>query len=94
MGFLKKLFGKKSSNTVPETITSPNITLANLQQFDDVKVKINNDVFEGWVLDRIGNKVNIIYADNNKKLINVSFTLERPLDRTVLEQNNKTLILE
>lgn len=96
MNFLKKLFGKKSDSVQEEPVTSnkSSITLADVQQFDDVCIKINDQMFEGWIVEKTNSTVNVVYTDNNKKLHVENFKLERPLNRTELEQNGKTLILK
>ena len=35
----------------------------------------------------------IVYTDNNKKLQDILFKIERPLNRTIIESNNKVLYL-
>lgn len=96
MNFLKKLFGKKSDSVQEEPVTSnkSNLNLANVQQFDDAFVKIGDQMFEGWVVEKTNSTINVVYTDNNKKLHVENFKLERPLNRTELEQNGKTLILK
>ena len=93
MNIFKKLFSKKSDTVQEQKITSEKIDLSKIAQFDDAWVKINDSVFEGWVVEKTNNSINIVYADSNNKLHVESFKLERPLNRTVLEQNNKLLIL-
>lgn len=67
--------------------------LGDIKQFDDVWIKISDTVFEGWITEIVQDKINIVYTDSNKKLQDISFTIERPLDRTILIENEKTLIL-
>ena len=67
--------------------------LNDLAQFDDVWVDINGKIFEGWVVERKENIVDIIYTNAQHKLIDVSFKIERPFNRESLEQGNKVLYL-
>ena len=67
--------------------------LNNIAQFDDVWIGINNEIFEGWVVERKENIVDIIYTNAQHKLVDTTFKIERPLNRESLEQGNKTLYL-
>lgn len=90
MGFFKRLFSKKEvSNPSPVK----ELSLSDIKQFDDVWVKINGYVCEGWVLSVENGIISIVYTDSNKRLEETTFKIERPLNRTILEQNNKVLYL-
>lgn len=94
MNILKKIFSKNES--VSSDVIKPIKELTNLsqlKQFDDVWIKIENFICEGWVLEIVKDIISIVYTDSNGKLQETRFNLERPLDRTVLEQNNRILIL-
>lgn len=94
MNIFKKLF--KHITSEPKQISikqEPIKYLNNLAQFDDVWIGINNEIFEGWVVERKENIVDIIYTNAQHKLIDVSFKIERPLNRESLEQGNKILYL-
>ena len=67
--------------------------LNDIAQFDDVWVGINDKIFEGWVVERKENIVDIIYTNAQHKLVDTTFKIERPLNRESLEQGNKTLYL-
>ena len=91
MGFFKRLFSKKE-----EPIPSPSkeISLSDIKQFDDVWIKINDYVCEGWVVSVKNGIINIVYTDKiTKRLEDIIFKIERPLNRNKLEQNNKVLYL-
>ena len=90
MNIFKKWFCKKPPN--PVKIPEKNI-LANIAQFDNVWIKLDNNIFEGWVVERVNNTVYTVYSDSDNKLQDATFTISRPLNRTTLEQNNKVLIL-
>ena len=94
MNIFKKLF--KHITSEPKQISikqEPVKYLNNLTQFDDVWIGINNEIFEGWVVERKENIVDIIYTNAQHKLIDVSFKIERPFNRESLEQENKILYL-
>ena len=95
MCIFKKFFKRKKKAYIKtEIITSyKTINLANIEQFDDVWLKINNNIFEGWVVERKDNFVYISYSDENNKLKDAFFTIERPLERNYIEQNKITLFL-
>ena len=67
--------------------------LNNIAQFDDVWVGINGKIFEGWVVERKENNVEIVYTNAQYKLVDTSFKIERPFNRELLEQGNKILYL-
>ena len=67
--------------------------LNDLAQFDDVWIGINDKIFEGWVVERKENNVEIVYTNAQHKLVDISFKIERPFNRESLEQGNKVLYL-
>ena len=94
MNIFKKLF--KHITSEPKQISikqEPVKYLNNLAQFDDVWIGINNEIFEGWVVERKENIVDIIYTNAQHKLVDTTFKIERPLNRESLEQGNKILYL-
>ena len=94
MKIFKKLFNKKTKESFIEIPPEKEINLANISQFDDVWVKIDGKIFSGWIVERIGDIVYISYTNENNKLDDIIFTIERPLNRTFIEQNNKVLYLK
>ena len=95
MNIFKKIFkwGSKTKEKSPPVSVLSQINLANVKQFDDVWIKENDLIFEGWVVKKEGGVLFIVYTDSNKKLQEISFKIERPLDRTQIENNNKILYL-
>ena len=91
MKWLEKIFHKN----IPEKIipVSNLKTIAEIKQFDDVWIKIDDLIYEGWVVNNEDNNIYIVYTDKNNKLQDIVFKIERPLNRTVLENNRKVLIL-
>lgn len=97
MKWLKKIFDIKEEkkDSVPKIIEKPkNLkTISQIKQFDDVWIRIDGVIYEGWVTENKENIVYIVYTDNNNKLQDAVFKIERPLTRTTIENNNKLLIL-
>ena len=86
----KKLFKTK---VVKKPIPSKEINLSNIKQSDDVWLKIDGKIFEGWVVEKVFNILYISYTNEFNKLEDAEFTIERPLDRTFIEQEGQTLYL-
>ena len=95
MNIFKKIFkwGSKTKEKSPPVSVLAQVNLANIKQFDDVWIKENDLIFEGWVVKKEGGVLFIVYTDNNKKLQDALFKIERPLDRTQIEDNGKILYL-
>ena len=94
MNIFQKLF--KYLTTKPIIISikeEPIKSLNDIAQFDDVWVGINDKIFEGWVVERKENNVEIVYTNAQHKLVDTNFKIERPLNRESLEQGNKVLYL-
>ena len=94
MNILKKLF--KYIIPEPKQIPiqqEPIKYLNNISQFDDVWIGINGKIYEGWVVERKENNVEIVYTNAQYKLVDTSFKIERPFNRESLEQGNKILYL-
>lgn len=88
--FLKHFF-KKSITT--KKIQIPQKDLSTLKQFDDVWVKIKDEIYEGWVVNIVNTDIQIVYTDKDNKLKDISFLKERPLNRTCIEKTNCSLLL-
>ena len=67
--------------------------LNDIAKFDDIWIGINNEIFEGWVIERRENNIDVIYTNAQHKLVDATFKIERPLNRESLEQGNKILYL-
>lgn len=92
--FFKKLFRiSPKKEEIVQTVPENNATLLNLKQFDDVWIQVDSNIFSGWVVERHDNIAYIVYTDENKKLQDALFKIERPLNRTEITQNKKTLFL-
>ena len=94
MKILEKIFGRlrKNNNESNNSILSQT-NLGNVNQFDDVWIKDGDSIYEGWVVKKEDGVFFIVYTDNNKKLQDILFKIERPLNRTIIESNNKVLYL-
>lgn len=91
MNFFNWLKPRKSPPKVSKTKTKK--ILGEVQQFDDVWIKISENVYEGWITEIVQDKIAIVYTDADKHLRDITFKKERPLDRTIVVEENKTLIL-
>lgn len=90
MSLLKKLFKKEQNIEIP---IKPNVTLGTLKEYDDVLVKIGDSTYDGWVYGKDSQKIYIVYTDNNNKLEYTELTIERPLNRKEITENNITFII-
>ena len=68
--------------------------LKDIKQYDDVQIKIEDNIYEGWVVEKKENMVFIVYTDSSGRLIDATFIITRPYNRNRLEQSGKTLILK
>lgn len=91
MNIIEKLFNK-SKNVNKQNILS-DINLGNVKIFDDVWIKEDDIIYDGWVFAKSSDYITIIYS-KKQSVYDASFKIERPLDRTIITQNNKTLILK
>lgn len=69
------------------------INIGNINVFDDVWIKSDDFIYSGWVFDKTSKYITVIYCSGNC-LLDAKFKIERPLDRTEITENNKTLILK
>lgn len=92
---MDKMNFKKLSIKVdtPESNTLTDINLGNVDIFDDVWIEENGNIYDGWVFAKNCDYITIIYS-KKQGVHEASFKIERPLDRTKITQNNKTLILK
>lgn len=63
-------------------------TLKDLDYLDSVWIKEDDEIFEGWVFDFTRRCVIVVYGND---LRDFRFRLEKPLDRTEIEQDGKIL---
>mgnify|MGYP007012548189 CR=1 FL=1 len=94
MGLFKKwLKLKKEEEKTIESPIKPDITLGTVKDYDDVNIKIGNELYSGWVYGRTAEKIYVVYTNAENKLDYAEFTIERPLNRKEVTENNITLIL-
>ena len=65
MNILKKLFNKKLK-VLDNQKTFIKKNIGNIKIFDDVKIKVEDDLFDGWVYGNKSNVVYVVYTDNSK----------------------------
>ena len=94
MNIFQKIFKHTTSKPIQVfTKEEPIKFLNDIAQFDDVWIGINGKIYEGWVVERKENNIEIVYTNAQYKLVDISFRIERPLNRESLEQGNKVLYL-
>ena len=77
-------------NKYKESVTEPipEKRIKDLDFFDDVWIKDNNDIYEGWVFDITRRHVIVVY-DNAKK--DFKFRIEKQTKQTEIKQDDKIL---
>lgn len=94
---MKNWFRKILNYFKKPIVSKPIVNLTQLndiKQYDDVQIKIGDNIYEGWVVEKKENVVFIVYTDSSGRLIDTTFTIIRPYNRNRLEQSGKTLILK
>ena len=81
--FIKKLFKPTQSNSEKQIKT-----IKDLQEFDDVWIKEDDELFLGWIYDISRRCITVVYGSG---LSDFKFQIPRPLTLTQIEQGNKIL---
>lgn len=76
----------KPPNTIVETL--PKKVLSELNVYDDVWIKDQENIYEGWVIERSKKFISIVYSDLENKLQDIKFLIDRPLDRSIIKYCN------
>lgn len=63
-------------------------TIKDLQIFDDVWIKEDEDIFKGWIYDISRRCITIVYGED---LRDFKFQIPRPMNVTEIIQGNKIL---
>ena len=84
--WLTKLISKATKN--PEVKTSNPKTIKDLQLMDDVWIKDDDEVYVGWIWDISRRCITVVYGEG---LRDYKFQIQKPLNRTTIEQDNKIL---
>lgn len=88
MNIFSKLFKKPTPK-----VETPQKDLSTLKQFDDVWIQINDEIYEGWVVNIVNGEIQIVFSDRDNKLQDISFMKDRPLNRTFIKEKYRTLYL-
>lgn len=80
---LKDLFKPIQSNNEEQIKT-----IKDLQEFDDVWIKEDDELFLGWIYDISRRCITVVYGSD---LRDFKFQIPRPLNLTQIEQGNKVL---
>lgn len=81
--FIKNLFKPTQPNNGKQIKT-----IKDLQEFDDVWIKEDDELFMGWVYDISRRCITVVYGPD---LRDFKFQIPRPLTLTQIEQGNKVL---
>ena len=81
--FIESFFNLQNSQ-----IEKPKKTIKDLDILDSVWIKEEGIFFEGWVFDITRRCIIVVYGHN---LEDFRFRMEKPFDRTEIEQNGKIL---
>lgn len=84
--WLTKLIAKFTKS--PEQNPIKLKTVKDLQLMDDIWVKEDGEIYSGWVWDISRRCVTVIYGED---LRDYKFQMQKPLNRTSIEQDNKIL---
>ena len=63
-------------------------TVKDLQLMDDIWVKEDGEIYSGWVWDISRRCITVIYGEDIR---DYKFQMQKPLNRTTIEQDNKIL---
>lgn len=79
--FIEKYKKEEDKKVEPKTVKD-------LQLMDDIWVKEDGEIYSGWVWDISRRCVTVIYGED---LRDCKFQMQKPLNRTSIEQDNKIL---
>lgn len=79
--FIEKYKKEEDKKVEPKTVKD-------LQLMDDIWVKEDGEIYSGWVWDISRRCVTVIYGED---LRDYKFQMQKPLNRTDIEQDNKIL---
>ena len=81
--FFKSLFGLDTSEA-----NKNKITVKDLQIFDDIWIKDEEEIFKGWIFDISRRCITVVYGED---LRDFKFQIPRPTNVTEIIQGNKIL---
>ena len=84
--WLTKLISKVMKDPEPKKVNLK--TVKDLQLMDDVWIKEDDEVYMGWIWDISRRCITVIYGEG---LRDYKFQIQKPLNRTSIEQDGKTL---
>lgn len=79
--FIEKCKKKEDKKVEPKTVKD-------LQLMDDIWVKEDGEIYSGWIWDISRRCITVIYSED---LRDYKFQMQKPLNRTSIEQDNKIL---
>ena len=84
--WLTKLISKVMKNPEPKNVNPK--TIKDLQLMDDIWIKEDDDIYMGWVWDISRRCITVVYGEDIR---DYKFQIQKPLNRTSIEQDNKIL---
>lgn len=81
--FIKKLFKLNETKSLKKEKT-----VKDLQIFDDIWVKEDNEIFKGWIWDISRRCITVVYGEG---LRDFKFQIPRPMNVTEIVQGDKVL---
>jgi len=93
--FWKKILKFFKPNSKPEVKDNIPETkqIKDLKVYDDVFIKIDNQIYSGWVTDISKNSLSICYEDKEYTPFEVRFIIKNLKNQSVIKNQNKTLII-
>lgn len=79
--FIEKYKKEEDKKVEPKTVKD-------LQLMDDIWVKEDGEIYSGWVWDISRRCITVIYGEDIR---DYKFQMQKPLNRTTIEQDNKIL---
>ena len=81
----------------PQPISEPEMIedryIKDLKLYDDVYLKINNSIYEGWICEIGKNTLSVIYDNDQKELCECRFIIKNLNHQKVITNRNITLII-
>lgn len=84
--WLTKFISKVMKDSEPKNVNPK--TIKDLQLMDDIWIKEDDDIYMGWVWDISRRCITVVYGEDIR---DYKFQIQKPLNRTSIEQDNKIL---
>lgn len=82
-----------SKQTEITTINEENLRqIKDLKVYDDVYLKIDDTIYEAWVFEKTAKRILLNYTENSK-MLDTQFIISEKENKTIIQENNRVLIL-